>query len=63
MERHRFSNGRDLAARPDAGRAIAAAGHEIGNHTYNHRRMVFVSDETVRADGCTFLPVSQLLTR
>ncbi|MFF0528540.1 polysaccharide deacetylase family protein [Nocardia amikacinitolerans] len=45
-----YLNGRDLAARPEAGRAIAAAGHEIGNHTYNHRRMVFVSDETVRAE-------------
>ncbi|MGW4742857.1 polysaccharide deacetylase family protein [Nocardia xishanensis] len=45
-----YLNGRDLAARPDTGRAIAAAGHEIGNHTYNHRRMVFVSDETVRAE-------------
>jgi peptidoglycan/xylan/chitin deacetylase (PgdA/CDA1 family) len=28
--------------------AIAAAGHEIGNHTYTHRRMVLVSDGTVR---------------
>ncbi|MGW5388156.1 polysaccharide deacetylase family protein [Nocardia sp. NPDC003963] len=42
-----YLNGRDLAARPELGRAIVAAGHEIGNHTYNHRRMVLVSSETV----------------
>ncbi len=42
-----YLNGRDLAARPELGRAIAAAGHEIGNHTYSHRRMVLVSPETV----------------
>ncbi|MFG1790165.1 polysaccharide deacetylase family protein [Nocardia sp. NPDC049149] len=40
--------GSDLAAHPDYGRAIAAAGHEIGNHTYTHRRMVLVSADTVR---------------
>ncbi|MGI5222713.1 polysaccharide deacetylase family protein [Nocardia sp. CA-290969] len=42
-----YLNGRDLAARPELGRAIAEAGHEIGNHTYNHRRMVLVSPSTV----------------
>ncbi|WP_280434261.1 polysaccharide deacetylase family protein [Nocardia carnea] len=42
-----YLNGRDLAARPALGRAIAEAGHEIGNHTHNHRRMVLVSSETV----------------
>ncbi|GGL28663.1 chitooligosaccharide deacetylase [Nocardia jinanensis] len=42
-----YLNGRDLAARPELGRAIVAAGHELGNHTYNHRRMVLVSPETV----------------
>ena len=45
-----YLNGRDLAARPDLGRAIVAAGHEIGNHTYSHRRMVFVSPRTVAAE-------------
>ncbi|WP_194816240.1 polysaccharide deacetylase family protein [Nocardia sp. XZ_19_385] len=43
-----YLNGRDLAANPEAGRAIAQAGHEIGNHTYSHRRMVLVSSGTVR---------------
>ncbi|NUW37191.1 polysaccharide deacetylase family protein [Nonomuraea sp. SMC257] len=28
--------------------ALVAAGHELGNHTYTHRRMVFVSPDTVK---------------
>ncbi|MFE7718887.1 polysaccharide deacetylase family protein [Nocardia rhizosphaerihabitans] len=40
--------GDDLAAHPEHGAAIAAAGHEIGNHSYSHRRMVLVSGDTVR---------------
>lgn len=40
--------GEDLAAHPEYGAAIAAAGHEIGNHTYTHRRMVLVSGDAVR---------------
>ncbi|MFQ6393682.1 polysaccharide deacetylase family protein [Nocardia sp. KC 131] len=40
--------GSDLAANPEQGKAIAEAGHEIGNHTYTHRRMVLVSSGTVR---------------
>ena len=35
--------GSDLAAHPDLGRAIAAAGHEIGNHTYSHERMLLIT--------------------
>ncbi|MEV0682911.1 polysaccharide deacetylase family protein [Nocardia sp. NPDC050378] len=42
--------GDDLAAHPEFGQAIAAAGHEIGNHTYTHRRMVLVSGDTVREE-------------
>ncbi|WP_227982575.1 polysaccharide deacetylase family protein [Nocardia spumae] len=42
--------GRDLAAHRDYGAAIAAAGHEIGNHSYTHRRLVFVTPATVRAE-------------
>lgn len=42
-----YLNGRDLAAHPEHGAAIAAAGHDIGNHTYSHRRMVLVSRDTV----------------
>jgi peptidoglycan-N-acetylglucosamine deacetylase len=42
-----FLMGRDLEKHPDLGRKIAAAGHEIGNHTYHHRRMVGVLPGTV----------------
>ncbi|WP_229739742.1 polysaccharide deacetylase family protein [Nocardia rhizosphaerihabitans] len=42
--------GDDLAAHPEYGAAIAAAGHEIGNHSYSHRRMVLVSGDTVREE-------------
>ncbi|MYW92469.1 polysaccharide deacetylase family protein [Amycolatopsis rubida] len=35
--------GSELAAHPDLGRAIAAAGHEIGNHTYSHERMLLIT--------------------
>ncbi|MBL1074148.1 polysaccharide deacetylase family protein [Nocardia sp. 2] len=40
--------GSELAAHPAQGVAIAKAGHEIGNHTYHHRRMVLVGPATVR---------------
>lgn len=38
-----FVTGRELEKHPDLGRKIAEAGHEIGNHTYSHERMVLVS--------------------
>lgn len=40
--------GEDMAAHPEYGAAIVGAGHEIGNHSYTHRRMVLVSGDTVR---------------
>ncbi|MFE3023763.1 polysaccharide deacetylase family protein [Nocardia tengchongensis] len=48
--------GGELAAHPDQGRAIAESGNEIGNHTYHHERMVFVTpgfvrDEVERTDA------------
>lgn len=43
-----YLNGTDLRANPEHGRRIADAGHELGNHTDTHRRMVFVSADTVR---------------
>lgn len=42
-----FLMGRDLEKHPDLGRQIAQAGHEIGNHTYNHQRMIGVLPGTV----------------
>ena len=35
--------GNMMEERPEDAKAIAAAGHEIGNHSYSHRHMVFVS--------------------
>ena len=45
-----FVIGRDLAAAPEAGRRLVAAGHELGNHTWSHRRMVLVDADEVRAE-------------
>lgn len=42
-----FLMGRDLEEHPDLGRRIAQAGHEIGNHTYTHQRMIGVLPGTV----------------
>lgn len=42
-----YLTGSELQRHPEAGAAIARAGHEIGNHSYSHRRMVLVSPATV----------------
>nr|WP_236714632.1 polysaccharide deacetylase family protein [Nonomuraea pusilla] len=42
-----FVVGAQLRDRPDDGRALVAAGHELANHTYTHRRMIFVTPGTV----------------
>ncbi|RDI35123.1 polysaccharide deacetylase family protein [Lentzea flaviverrucosa] len=42
-----FLMGRDLEKHPELGRRIADAKHEIGNHTYNHQRMIGVLPSTV----------------
>jgi peptidoglycan-N-acetylglucosamine deacetylase len=51
-----FLIGRELAAHPELGRAIAAAGHEIGNHSFSHERMIgvtpgWVADEIESTDA------------
>jgi peptidoglycan/xylan/chitin deacetylase (PgdA/CDA1 family) len=38
-----FVIGEQLAAHPESGRRLLAAGHELGNHSYTHTRMVFNS--------------------
>jgi len=45
-----FVMGQDLRAAPEVGAALVAAGHELGNHTWTHRRMVLVSQATVREE-------------
>jgi len=43
-----FLIGGELADHPDEGKKIVAAGHEIGNHTYSHVRMLFVTPSFVK---------------
>ncbi|MFI5610825.1 polysaccharide deacetylase family protein [Amycolatopsis sp. NPDC051903] len=45
-----FLIGGELRAHPDLGREIAAAGHELGNHTYSHERMVLVTPSYVASE-------------
>lgn len=42
--------GKELAADPAQGVAIVQAGHEIGNHSYTHRRMILMSQGTIREE-------------
>ena len=42
-----YLNGRDIEQNSDAMQAIIAGGHEIGNHTWSHRSMAFVTFDTV----------------
>jgi peptidoglycan/xylan/chitin deacetylase (PgdA/CDA1 family) len=51
-----FVTGRELQDHPELGGAIVTGGHELGNHTYSHARMVgvspaFVRDEIERTDA------------
>ena len=45
-----FLTGGELEQNLDAGREIVAAGHELGNHSYSHERMVFVTPSYVRRE-------------
>lgn len=45
-----FVTGRELAQNPQAGAMIVQAGHELGNHSYSHSRMVFKSPAFIRAE-------------
>jgi peptidoglycan-N-acetylglucosamine deacetylase len=44
-----FMIGRYVAARPEIARAVAQAGHVIGNHTFTHPNLIFCSRAQVRA--------------
>jgi peptidoglycan-N-acetylglucosamine deacetylase len=51
-----FLIGRDIAAHPDLAHDIATAGHEIGNHSFSHDRMIgvtpaWVADEVEATDA------------
>lgn len=45
-----FMIGRNVAQHRALARDIAAAGHEIGNHTYDHRRLIFCTPEEQAAE-------------
>lgn len=43
-----FLIGKDIKEHPEEARKIAAAGHQIGNHTYSHKRMVLKSPAFIK---------------
>ena len=45
-----FVTGHEAAKNPEQMKALVAAGHEIGNHSYTHRRMLFMSPGTIRKE-------------
>jgi peptidoglycan-N-acetylglucosamine deacetylase len=45
-----FLIGKYVRQRPEIARAVQAAGHEIGNHTYSHPNLIFVSSRRLRQE-------------
>ncbi len=45
-----FLIGKYVRQRPEIARAVLAAGHEIGNHTYSHPNLVLVSARRLRQE-------------
>jgi peptidoglycan/xylan/chitin deacetylase (PgdA/CDA1 family) len=45
-----FLIGRYVRQRPEIARAIQSAGHEIGNHTYSHPNLIFLSAAKLRQE-------------
>lgn len=45
-----FVIGEDLEKNLEQGRKIVAAGHELGNHTYSHKRMVLRTPSFIRSE-------------
>jgi peptidoglycan/xylan/chitin deacetylase (PgdA/CDA1 family) len=45
-----FMIGQFVRERPDIARAVAAAGHEIGNHTFTHPLIIFKSETQTRTE-------------
>ena len=45
-----FVIGNELERHPDAGRRLVAAGHELGNHSYSHQRMVLTSPAAAQVE-------------
>ncbi|WP_338450230.1 polysaccharide deacetylase family protein [Niallia oryzisoli] len=45
-----FLIGQDIEKYPEGTEQIAAAGHQIGNHTYSHNRMVFKTPSFIKEE-------------
>lgn len=45
-----FLIGNELNKHPEEGQMIAEAGHQIGNHTYSHSRMIFKSPSFLKEE-------------
>lgn len=45
-----FVIGRELAAHPELGRRLLAAGHELGNHTWSHPHLDSIPPDSARAE-------------
>jgi peptidoglycan-N-acetylglucosamine deacetylase len=45
-----FVTGREVEENPEMARMIVEAGHELGNHSYSHQRMLFQSTEWYRQE-------------
>lgn len=45
-----FLIGNELEKHPKEGRKIAEAGHQIGNHTYSHNRMIFKTQSFIKQE-------------
>jgi peptidoglycan-N-acetylglucosamine deacetylase len=45
-----FLTGGEMERNPELGRRIVGAGHEVGNHTYSHARMVLRSQGFIRSE-------------
>lgn len=58
-----FLQGRWAKAYPQTARAIAAAGHLVGNHSHYHARMPLLSDEGLRIDVLAAQEAIRLITR
>lgn len=45
-----YLTGKEAAASPDSVKAIYADGHEIGNHSFNHKRLVFMPGHEIERE-------------
>lgn len=45
-----FVTGHELARHPEQGRLLVQAGHQLGNHSYTHKRMLLVSPAIVASE-------------